>query len=90
MVAMVSGSLSNAVLDYIFIFPLGMGSFGAALATGLAPVISIVVISPYLIGKRNRFHFVKSLPAADDYGHRFQRHPALCDGNHIGDRDVSV
>lgn len=65
MAAMISGSLSNVVLDYIFIFPLDMGIFGAALATGLAPVISIVVISPYLIGKRNQFHFVKSFSVAE-------------------------
>lgn len=64
MAAMISGSLSNVVLDYIFIFPLGMGIFGAVLATGLAPVISIAVISPYLIRKKNRFHFTKSIPAA--------------------------
>lgn len=33
MMAMVSGSLSNIVLDYVFIFPLNMGIFGAAIAT---------------------------------------------------------
>ncbi len=64
MAAMISGSVSNVVLDYIFIFPLGLGIFGAAFATGLAPVISIAVISPYLLRKKNQFHFVKSIPAA--------------------------
>ncbi len=60
MAAMITGSLSNVLLDYIFIFPLDMGIFGAILATGLAPVISICVISPYLIKRKNKFHFVKS------------------------------
>ena len=46
MLAMVAGSLSNVALDYIFIFPLDMGIFGAVLATGLAPVISLAVLSP--------------------------------------------
>ncbi len=60
MAAMITGSLSNVLLDYIFIFPLGMGIFGAIFAAGLAPVISICVISPYLIGRKNKFRFVKS------------------------------
>lgn len=62
MTAMISGSLSNVVLDYLFIFPFGMGIFGAILATGLAPVISIAVLSPYFIRKKNGFHFLKSAP----------------------------
>lgn len=62
MAAMISGSLSNVVFDYIFIFPLGMGIFGAILATGLAPIISITVLSPYFIRRKNGFHFVKSSP----------------------------
>lgn len=45
MVAMTIGSLSNVVLDYIFIFPLGLGIYGAALATGASPVISILILS---------------------------------------------
>ena len=45
MAAMISGSLSNVILDYIFIFPLDMGILGSILATGLAPVISILDIS---------------------------------------------
>ncbi len=56
MAAMITGSLSNVVLDYIFMFPFGMGIFGAVLATGLAPVISIWVMSPYFLKKKNQFH----------------------------------
>ena len=47
MTAMICGSLSNVVLDYVFMFPLGMGIFGAAFATGLAPVISILILMPF-------------------------------------------
>lgn len=64
MAAMIAGSLSNVVLDYIFIFPLRMGIFGAIFATGLAPVISMAVLSSYFIRKKNRFHFVRVLPGA--------------------------
>ena len=34
MAAMIGGSLSNVVLDWVFIFPCGMGIFGAVFATG--------------------------------------------------------
>ena len=53
MAAMLAGSLSNIILDYIFIFPLDMGMFGAAFATGLAPIISMGILS---------FHFFKRKP----------------------------
>lgn len=63
MAAMIIGSLSNVVLDYIFIFPLKMGIFGAILATGMAPIISIIVLCPYLIRRNNQFHLTKCTPA---------------------------
>lgn len=56
MVAMISGSLSNILLDYIFIFPLKMGIFGAVLATGFAPIISMLILSVHFIKKKNKFH----------------------------------
>ena len=68
MAAMIVGSLSNVVLDYIFIFPLNMGIFGAIFATGLAPVISIAVLSPYFITGKNKFSLVKSAPCEKDLG----------------------
>lgn len=58
MVSMITGSFSNILLDYVFIFPFHMGIFGAAFATGLSPVISILVLLPHFIKKRNSFHFV--------------------------------
>lgn len=60
MIAMLAGSLSNIVLDYVFIFPLHMGIFGAVLATGFAPVISLGVLSKHWITKKNQFHFKKT------------------------------
>ena len=59
MAAMIGGSLSNIILDYVFMFPLGMGIFGAAFATGLAPVVSILILLPFLLKKKNQFHFKK-------------------------------
>ena len=63
MQAMLMGSISNIILDYIFIFPLQMGIFGAVLATGLAPVISLLTLSSHWFQKKNTFHLKKTKPA---------------------------
>ncbi len=63
MLGMLTGSFSNIILDYIFIFPLNMGILGAVLATGLAPVISLSVLSKHWITKQNQFHFVRIHPS---------------------------
>lgn len=60
MIAMLTGSISNIFLDYIFIFPCGMGMFGAAFATGLAPVLSMVTLSLHLWKGKNQFHLVST------------------------------
>ncbi len=42
-IAQISGAVTNIVLDYIFIFPLGMGVAGAAWATVIGQFISLFV-----------------------------------------------
>ena len=59
MTAMLVSSFSNIVLDYIFMFPLGMGMFGAAFATGLSPVISLCILILHFIRKKHGFHICK-------------------------------
>jgi len=59
MAGMVTGSLSNIVLDWIFLFPLDMGMFGAALATVCSMVLGIGVLSLHFITKRNKFSLCK-------------------------------
>jgi len=59
MAGMVTGSFSNIALDYIFLFPLRMGMFGAALATGLSLVLSVCVLSLHFWRKQNRFTLCK-------------------------------
>ena len=63
MLGMTAGSLSNIVLDYVFIYIMDWGMFGAVFATGLAPIISLSVLSPFFLQKRNRFHPVRCTPA---------------------------
>lgn len=57
---MLLGSFSNIILDYIFVFPLDLGIFGAALATGIAPIISLLVMSMHFIKKKNGFWFTNT------------------------------
>lgn len=60
--AMLGGSLSNIVLDYLFIFPCQMGIFGAVFATCLAPAISIFLLLPHFMKKNHQFHLIKCRP----------------------------
>ena len=64
MVATLSGSLFNVVFDYIFMFPLGLGLAGAALATAVSPIISIAICSRHFLKKENTLQFVRQLPSA--------------------------
>lgn len=58
MTAMLVGSLFNIVLDYLFLYPLNMGIFGAALATGTAPIIGIAISSIHIFSGRSQFRAV--------------------------------
>ena len=60
MIAMATGSILNIVLDYIFMYPLKMGMFGAVLATCLSPIISMIVLLKYKIKKENNLHIIKT------------------------------
>ena len=53
--------ISNAILDPIFIFALGMGIRGAALATVLCQIIALVYTFRFLADKKHFLHFSKPL-----------------------------
>lgn len=53
MAATLSSSLFNIVMDYVFMFPLGMGMAGAALATAVSPLIGVAVCCIHLLSKRS-------------------------------------
>lgn len=54
MYGMVIGSVINVILDYIFIFPLQMGMFGASLATSVSPIISLGILSIHFFRPKNQ------------------------------------
>lgn len=57
MMGMIAGSLSNIVMDYILIYPCGLGMLGAALATGMSPMVSLLMQSRHFANKKNTIHF---------------------------------
>ena len=67
MVAMTVGSLSNIVLDYVLMYPLNMGIAGAALASGIGPGVTVLMLLPHFLLKRGVLRFARvrfSLPDA--------------------------
>lgn len=57
MIATLSGAITNIVLDYLFIFPLQLGLFGAAMATGLGQVVTVSIILIHFIRRQGQLRF---------------------------------
>lgn len=55
--AMLAGSISNIVMDYVFMYPFNMGMFGAALASGTSPIISILLLMLHFVKKDTKLRF---------------------------------
>lgn len=53
MLSVLIGAVANIILDPIFIFALGMGVRGAALATVLSQMISCIWVLAFLMGKKS-------------------------------------
>lgn len=62
MIGMLSGSILNVILDYVFIIKLGWGMAGGAFATGLSPTTGLIVLSYHFIGKKNKLNFTFTKP----------------------------
>lgn len=63
MTGAIAGSLFNILFDYIFMFPMGLGLAGAALATAVSPAITMTVCSTHFLGKRNGVAFKWKIPS---------------------------
>ena len=57
MISTIAGAVTNIALDYLFIFPLGMGIKGAAIATGLGQLVTVSIVLPHFIKKRGKLSF---------------------------------
>ncbi len=60
MASMLLNSLLNVFLDYLFMYPLGMGIFGAVFATCLSPILGTVILLIHVFRGNNTFHFTKT------------------------------
>lgn len=59
MTASLIGNAGNIILDYILIFPCHLGMFGAALATGLAPIISLSLYGLRMLKRKGSLRLIK-------------------------------
>ena len=57
MFALMSGAVLNVILDPIFIYTLGLGVSGAAIATALSQMVSSSIYIIYILRKKSVFNF---------------------------------
>lgn len=62
MAAMIAGAGSNILLDYVFMYPLNLGIRGAALATALGPIFSVLILLPHFLGRKGELYFLLVRP----------------------------
>ena len=56
-VGMCAGAAANIFLDWLFIFPLNMGVIGAAIASGLGQVLTVLILLTHFLRKRGELRF---------------------------------
>ncbi|MDO4493016.1 MAG: MATE family efflux transporter [Clostridia bacterium] len=67
-VGVVSCALVNAVLDVVFVGPMGLGMQGAAAATGIAYVVGVLVMATHFFSKKCGLRFVKGFFSGKELG----------------------
>lgn len=78
MIGTMMGSFSNVVLDYVFMFPMGMGLAGAALATAASPIVSILICSIHFVRRKIRYSLQRP-----DHRYGCLQHPASWGFRHL-------
>lgn len=63
MTATLASGLFNIVFDYIFMFPMGLGMVGAALATGISPIVSMSICMVHYLSAKNNVKFRWQVPS---------------------------
>ena len=63
MAATLLSSLFNIVMDYVLMFPLGLGMAGAALATAISPVVGIMICCIHFFSKKSTIRFQWAVPS---------------------------
>lgn len=65
MAAVISSGILNVVLDYIFIFPMGMGMAGASLATVIASFVTVLILLTHFLSPANSLKITKQFHLRD-------------------------
>lgn len=63
MVATLTSGIFNIIFDYVFMFPMKMGMVGAALATGVSPILSMSICMVHYLGERCSIVFTWKMPS---------------------------
>lgn len=63
MAATLFSSLFNVVMDYVLMFPLGLGMAGAALATAISPIIGIMICCIHFFSGKSTIRFRLAVPS---------------------------
>jgi putative MATE family efflux protein len=66
--AVIIGGIFNVIGDYLCVFVLDMGIFGAGLATAIGQFVSVGVMLLHFVGKKNTLRFVKVTQAVRKLG----------------------
>lgn len=91
MTAMILGAIANILLDYVFMYPLNMGIGGAALATALGPLLSVLILLPHFLWKQGELYFETCRLSHRDMGKiLFFRFPVLYYGVFHRDGDLRL
>ena len=57
MIAVIAGGISNVILDILFVYPLDMGMAGAAIASVLGSLITVMILLLHFRSDANGLHF---------------------------------
>lgn len=89
-VGMGVGAVANIFLDWLFIFPLEMGVVGAAIASGLGQVASVLVLLTHFLRKKGRLRFCRFPVAPRPHWKALQAGPprGSLPAQHAGDGPV--
>lgn len=60
MTGVIAGGIVNIILDYVFVFPMHMGMKGAALATVIGSVLTVLILAIHFFTARNQLRFTFS------------------------------
>ena len=59
MAGVISGGVTNVVLDYIYIYIMGWGMGGAALATATGTTLTVLILSSHFFSKNNHLKLIR-------------------------------